>query len=75
MTLRLLFIVSLTGLLVGQILPEKDTPATMTKLVVRLQANNVDPNSFAAKPKTMYRAGTAIAGWRNCQIPNSIFTG
>lgn len=33
-------------------------PKTMTKMVVQLQSPDVPPDSFAAKPKTMYRAGT-----------------
>lgn len=38
-------------------------PATMTKLVVRLQSPDVPEMSFAAQPKTMYRAGS-----RYCRI-------
>jgi hypothetical protein len=33
-------------------------PKTMTKMVVQLQGPDVPADSFAAKPKTMYRAGT-----------------
>jgi hypothetical protein len=33
-------------------------PKTMTKMVVQLQGPGVAADSFAAKPKTMYRAGT-----------------
>ena len=33
-------------------------PKTMTKVVVQLQSPDVPADSFAAKPKTMYRAGT-----------------
>jgi hypothetical protein len=33
-------------------------PQTMTKIVVQLQSAGVPQDSFAAKPKTMYRAGT-----------------
>lgn len=33
-------------------------PKTMTKLVVRLESAEVKTGSFAAKPKTFYRAGT-----------------
>jgi len=33
-------------------------PKTMTKMVVQLQSPEVPTDSFAAKPKTMFRAGT-----------------
>ncbi len=36
-------------------------PATMTKMVVRLMAPGVKPRSFAALPKTIYRAGPHYA--------------
>lgn len=35
----------------------------MTKVVVRLESSDVPKGSFAAQPKTMYRAGT-----RYCRI-------
>jgi hypothetical protein len=41
-------------------------PPTMTRLVVRLDAPNVQEGSFPAMPKTMYRAGT-----RYCRIEES----
>jgi len=34
-------------------------PSTMIRLIVRLEASDINPSSFAALPKTMYRAGTS----------------
>jgi hypothetical protein len=36
----------------------QEPPKTMTKLVVQLQSADLPSDSFAAKPKTMFRAGT-----------------
>lgn len=36
----------------------RQSPQTMMKLVVRLESPDVPGESFTAKPKTMYRAGT-----------------
>jgi hypothetical protein len=36
----------------------QELPKTMTKMVVQLQSPDVPAGSFAAMPKTMYRAGT-----------------
>lgn len=63
MRLRVLLFCVLSALALGQ-LPSKETaPATMTKVVVHLQSPDVPEGSFAAQPKTMYRAGT-----RYCRI-------
>lgn len=45
------FVLLLSAVTCGQV------PQTMTKLTVRLQSPDVPEDSFAAKPKTMYRAG------------------
>jgi len=50
-------------MLFGQQLPE-----TMTKLTVRLQSPNVPKESFAAKPKLMYRAGNGYC--RTEELPD-----
>jgi len=47
----------LFALVLGAPLLAQETPQTMTKIVVRLEAPDVPPDGFAAKPKTMYRAG------------------
>ncbi len=44
-------------LMVGALAVGQDAPATMTKLSVRLQGAEISEDSFAAKPKPMYRAG------------------
>src|ERR1700733_8019187 len=36
---------------------DPSTPTTMQKIVVRYESPDVDPNSYAAKPRTYYRAG------------------
>ena len=44
------------------LLPAADAPpATMTKIVVRLMGPDIKPGSYAALPKTMYRAGDHYA--------------
>lgn len=48
----------LFALILGAPLLAQEVPQTMTKIVVRLQASDVPADGFAAKPKTMYRAGT-----------------
>ena len=40
-------------------------PATMTKIVVRLTGPDIKPGSYAALPKTMYRAGAHYARIEN----------
>ena len=58
------FLVCLLGTIAfGQAAPNHPVPATMTKVVVRLESPDVPKGSFAAQPKTMYRAGT-----RYCRI-------
>jgi hypothetical protein len=57
-TVRMLYVCLLAGITLGQAAPK-----TMTKLVVRLVQPDTPPSSFAARPKTMYRAGT-----RYCRI-------
>jgi hypothetical protein len=41
----------------------QDTPKQMTKIVAQLQGPEIPADSFAAKPKTMYRAGS-----RYCRV-------
>ena len=53
----------LSVLAYGQQPSGEATPATMTKLVVRLESPDVPKASFPSLPKTMYRAGT-----RYCRI-------
>jgi hypothetical protein len=48
----LLIIGFLSAIIFGQ-----ETPATMIKLAVRVQSPEIPEDSFAAKPKVMYRAG------------------
>jgi len=48
-----LFACLLTTSLIAQ-----QTPKIMTKMVVQLDSSDVPAGSFAAKPKTMFRAGT-----------------
>jgi hypothetical protein len=43
-------------------------PATMTKLTVRLQSPDVPPDSFAAQPKTLYRASNRYC--RTEEVPD-----
>lgn len=50
-------------LLTAGALLAQEHPQTMTKLVVRLQSPDVPQDSFAGKPKVMYRAGT-----RYCRV-------
>lgn len=45
------------ALVLGAPLLAQEAPQTMTKIVVRLEATDVPADGFAAKPKTMYRAG------------------
>jgi len=52
-TLLLLFIASARSVLSFS----QDPPKQMTKVVVQLQGPEIPAESFAAKPKTMYRAG------------------
>jgi hypothetical protein len=63
MRLRGLFFCVLSALALGQQPSNETPPATMTKVVVHLQSPDVPEGSFAAQPKTMYRAGT-----RYCRI-------
>jgi hypothetical protein len=60
---RLLLFCLVTAIGLGQQTPNQPSPATMTKLVVRLQSPDVPEGSFSAQPKTMYRAGS-----RYCRI-------
>jgi hypothetical protein len=41
----------------------QDPPKQMTKVVVQFQSPEIPAESFAAKPKTMYRAGV-----RYCRV-------
>jgi hypothetical protein len=59
MRAKILWIYLLSAVALGQSAP----PQTMTKIVVRFESPDVPPTSFAALPKTMYRAGT-----RYCRI-------
>jgi hypothetical protein len=63
MRARILWICLLSPLALGQATSTQTAPATMTKLVVRLQRPDIPEPSFAAQPKTMYRAGS-----RYCRI-------
>jgi hypothetical protein len=45
------------ALLVVLLTQPQDTPKTMTKITVQLDGPEVPQNSFARKPKTIYRAG------------------
>jgi hypothetical protein len=58
----------LTGLALALILPPLDAqvaatnlPDSMTKMVVRLMGPGIKPGSYAALPKTIYRAGAHFA--------------
>jgi hypothetical protein len=44
--------------LLGSALFAQQLPHTMTKIVAQLQSSDVPADSFAAKPKTIFRAGT-----------------
>lgn len=55
------------GLLSGTIFGQQ-RPDTMTKLTVRLQSPEVPEDSFAAKPKIMYRAGNGYC--RTEELPD-----
>lgn len=59
----LLAICILSAIVFGQQVPE-----TMTKLTVRLQSPGISEESFAAKPKTMYRAGSGYC--RTEELPD-----
>lgn len=53
-------------LLATAALSANDTPKTMTRIEVHLEGPQVMANSFAAKPKVIYRAGT-----RYCRMEES----
>jgi hypothetical protein len=42
----------------AQTIAAQETPAKMTHLIVQLSGDEVPPDSFAAKPKTMWRASS-----------------
>jgi hypothetical protein len=42
----------------------------MTKFVVRQLGENIDPDSFAAKPRTLYRAGETYARIAPTRFPS-----
>src|SRR5947208_1105715 len=64
MRAQLLFVFLLSAMAFGQQLGSNlATSKTMTKVVVRLQSPDIPAASFAAQPKTIYRAGT-----RYCRI-------
>ena len=46
----------------------------MTKMVVQLQSATVPADSFAAKPKTMFRAGTEFCRIEEESDVNTEFT-
>jgi len=46
----------------------QESAQTMTKLVVRLESPEIPPQSFEAKPKTMYRAGNGYC--RTEELPD-----
>jgi hypothetical protein len=48
----------IVALCLGGVLLGQDVPQAMTRLVVRLQSPDIPKESFAAKPKVIYRAGT-----------------
>ena len=53
--LALLLALALMPLLPGN--AETAKPSTMKKFEVRYVADDIDPSSFGAKPRTCYRAG------------------
>ncbi len=61
--MKAVMLLMVTALAVGQ-----DGPATMTKLSVRLQSAEIPEDSFAAKPKLMYRAGNGYC--RTEELPD-----
>jgi hypothetical protein len=63
MRVRVFLVCLVSAIAFGQGSSNQTSPGTMTKLVVRLQSPDVPEASFAAQPKTMYRAGT-----RYCRI-------
>jgi hypothetical protein len=60
--MRTLWLVSIAGALCASSFAQ-DPPKQMTKVVVQLQSPQIPADSFAAKPKTMYRAGS-----RYCRV-------
>jgi hypothetical protein len=63
MRAQIIFICLVSAMVFGQVASNQTSPGAMTKLVVHLQSADVPETSFAAQPKTMYRAGT-----RYCRI-------
>jgi hypothetical protein len=63
MRVQAIFVCLVGAIAFGQVASNQTAPKTMTKLVVHLQSQDVPQASFAAQPKTMYRAGT-----RYCRI-------
>ena len=64
------FLLLATTLLLNQVVRAAE-PANppMAKFVVRLFGANVDPDSFAAKPRTLYRAGETYARLEHAPDP------
>lgn len=58
MRARVILVCLASTIAFGQVASNQTPPGTMTKLIVRLQSQDVPEASFAAQPKTMYRAGT-----------------
>jgi hypothetical protein len=58
------FMCCFTGLLLA-LLAALQPPPTMTKIVVRLSGPGIKPGSYAALPKTIYRAGEHYARLEN----------
>lgn len=54
---KLISILSLLSLSVSPVNAEAATPSTMKRFEVRYVADDIEPSSFGAKPRTCYRAG------------------
>lgn len=63
MRAMLLIVCALSAVALGQ-----QPPDMMTKLTVRLQSPDIPEESFAAKPKTMYRTGNGYC--RTEELPD-----
>lgn len=53
-------IAKLAAMLLAAAIGPVTATSTMTHIIVRYSGNDVDPNSFAAQPKTFWRSGNAF---------------
>src|ERR1700674_3791443 len=66
---RIIFVCLASVMAFGQTTSNPASPGTMTKIVVHFESPDVPETSFAAQPKTMYRAGTRYC--RTEEVPDA----